>query len=61
MKVVEKYKSYLIKDLASNLIEGSAAIVYYEASTILCIKDNLWTARNIKFLLYLYDMICFLG
>jgi hypothetical protein len=29
--------------------------VYYETNTILCIKDNLWMARNIKFLLYLYD------
>jgi len=41
MKAVEKYKSYLIKGLASNLIEGGVAIVYYEANTILCIKDNL--------------------
>jgi hypothetical protein len=40
VKAVEKYKSYLIKGLANNLI-GGVAIVYYEANTILYIKDNL--------------------
>jgi hypothetical protein len=36
--VVEKYKSYLIEGVASNLIEGCVATLYYEANTILCIK-----------------------
>lgn len=47
MNAVEKYKSYLTEGLASNLVEGGVAIVYYyEANTILCIKENLTVTIN---------------
>ena len=50
----------LICGLAYNLIDKGVAILHYADDTIVCIKDNIDTARNMELLLYLYEMMSIL-
>jgi len=47
----------LIYGLAENLIDKGLAILQYADDTIIGIKDNIDVARNMKVLLYLYEMM----
>ena len=46
----------LICGLADNLIDKGVAILQYADDTIVCLKDNMDNARNVK-LLYIYEMM----
>ena len=43
--------------LADNLIPKGVAILQYADDTIICIKDDVDMARNLKLLLYLYELM----
>jgi len=47
----------LICGLADNLIDKGVAILQYADDTIVCLKDNMDNARNMKLLLYIYEMM----
>ena len=47
----------LIYGLAENLIPNGVAILQYADDTIICLKDDIEVARNMKLLLYLYEMM----
>lgn len=53
----EAQEAELIIGLADNLIPRGLAILQYADDTIVCFKDDLEMARNMKFLLYLYEMM----
>jgi len=46
----------LICGLADNLVDKGVAILQYADDTIVYLKDDLSVARNMKLLLYLYEM-----
>jgi hypothetical protein len=57
-KMVKKAQSNgLIKGLADNLVPNGVAILQYADDTIVCLKDDMQRARNLKFLLYLYEQM----
>jgi hypothetical protein len=41
----------------NNLVENGVAILQYADDTIVCLKDDINVARNMKLLLYLYEMM----
>lgn len=43
--------------LTDNLITGGVAILQYADDTIICLKDDFEKARNMKLLLYLYELM----
>jgi hypothetical protein len=47
----------LITGLAENLIPYGVAILQYADDTINCLKDDIDNARNMKLVLYLYEMM----
>jgi len=47
----------LLCGLADNLIPNGIAILQYAVDTIICVKDDLDMARNLKLLLYLYALM----
>lgn len=47
----------LLVGLADKLISKGVIILQYADDTIVCLKDNLDMARNLKLLLYLYEMM----
>jgi len=49
--------SNLITGLADNLIPRGVAILQYADDTIICLKDDFEVARNMKLLLYLYEIM----
>jgi hypothetical protein len=48
----------LIKGLVPELVRGGVAILQYADDTILCMEDDVDTARNMKMLLYIYMKRC---
>ena len=50
-------KNNLLKGLAADRIPGGVAILQYADDTILCIKDNIEQAVNLKLLLYLFELM----
>ena len=50
-------RNNLICGLADNLIEKGVVALQYADDTIVCLKDDLEVARNMKLLLYLYEMM----
>jgi hypothetical protein len=46
-----------IKGLVDNLILNGVAILQYADDTIVCLKNDMQKARNMKFLLYLYEQM----
>jgi len=47
----------LITGLAHNLIDNGVAILQYADDTIICLEEDLEVARNMKLLLYLYEIM----
>lgn len=47
----------LLCGLAENLIDGGVVILQYADDTIIRLKDDMDMARNMKLLLYLYEMM----
>ena len=47
----------MICGLADNLIQNGIAILQYADDTIICLKDDIEVARNMKLLLYLYEIM----
>ena len=47
----------LMTGLASNLIDGGVAVLQYADDTIICLKNDLEGARNMKLLLYWYEIM----
>ena len=47
----------LLCGLADNLIPNGIVILQYADDTIICVKDDLDMARNLKLLLYLYALM----
>ena len=47
----------MLTGLADNLIQHGVAILQYANDTIICLKENLENARNMKILLYLYELM----
>jgi hypothetical protein len=47
----------LITGLADNLIPHGIAVLQYADDTIVCLKKGIENARNMKLLLYLYEMM----
>jgi hypothetical protein len=57
-RMVRKAQNHgLITGLANNLIPGGVAILQYADDTIFCLKDDMDNDRNVKLLLYLYEMM----
>lgn len=49
--------SGLITGLASNLIPNGVVLLQYADDTIVCMKNDIEGARNMKLLLYLYELM----
>jgi hypothetical protein len=47
----------LVIGLISNLIPTGVAILQYADDTIICLKNNLEKARNVKLLLYFFEIM----
>jgi len=47
----------LVCGLADNIIDKGVAILQYADDTIICLKDDMEVTRNMKLLLYLYEMM----
>jgi hypothetical protein len=47
----------LITGLAENLISNGIAVLQYADDTIICLKYEINNARNMKLVLYLYEMM----
>jgi len=47
----------LVCGLSDNIIDKGVAILQYADDTIICLKDDMEVARNMKLLLYLYEMM----
>jgi hypothetical protein len=47
----------LLKGLADNLVENGVAILQYADDTILLIQDDFEGARNLKLLLYIFEVM----
>ena len=47
----------LLCGLAENLIPKGVAILQYADDTIICLKNDVEKARNMKLLLYLYEVM----
>jgi hypothetical protein len=47
----------LITGLADNLIPHGVAILQYADDTIICLKNDMEKARNMKMLLYIYEQM----
>jgi hypothetical protein len=47
----------MIIGLADNLIPKGVAVLQYADDTIICLKEDLDIARNLKLLLYLYELM----
>jgi len=47
----------LLCGLASNLVEKGVAILQYADDTIICLKDDINMARDMKLLLYVYEQM----
>ena len=46
-----------MKGLASNLIENGVAVLQYADDTIICLENDMGAARNMKLLLYFYEIM----
>ena len=57
MMVRKALRNYLICGLADNLVDKGVAILQYADDTIVYLKDDLSVARNMKLLLYLYELM----
>ena len=47
----------MITRLSDNLIPQGVAILQYADDTIICLKENVDNARNMKLLLYTFELI----
>ena len=47
----------LVTGLADNLIPQGVIILQYADDTIICLKENIDIARNMKLLLYIYELM----
>lgn len=47
----------LISGLIDHFIEGGVAILQYADDTIICLKHSLEGARNLKLLVYMYELM----
>ena len=47
----------LITGLADNLIPGGVILLQYADDTIVCLQNDMTKARNMKLLLYFYEMM----
>jgi hypothetical protein len=45
----------LVTGLAENIIDHGVAILQYADDTVLCLKENMYKARNVKLMLYLFE------
>lgn len=50
-------KNQLIKGLVPEYVEHGIAILQYADDTILCLQDDEASARNLKFLLCMYEQM----
>ena len=55
--VRQAQRNGLITGLASNLITHGVAILQYVDDTIICLEENMDIARNMKLLLYIYELM----
>jgi hypothetical protein len=55
--VRQAQRNGLLCGLACNLINNGVAILQYDDDTIICLKEDIENARNMKLLLYLYEMM----
>src|SRR6185312_2579873 len=55
--VKQAQRNNLLCGLADNLVSGGVIILQCADDIIICLKDNLDMARNMKLLLYLYEMM----
>lgn len=57
-KMIRKaQENNLIMGLAANLIPKGVAVLQYADDTIICLKDDIESARNMNLLLYLYEVM----
>lgn len=47
----------LIKGLNSHLVDGGLAILQYVDDTIFCVQDDVESAKNLKFILCLFEQV----
>ena len=55
--VRQAQRNGLITGLADNLIPQGIIILQYADDTIICLKENIDIARNMKLLLYIYELM----
>ena len=47
----------LVTGLANNLIRGGVILLQYTDDTIVCLKNDITKARNMKLLLYFFELM----
>jgi hypothetical protein len=47
----------LVKGLVPHLVDGGISILQYVDDTILLLKDSLGNARNVKYILCLFEQV----
>ena len=55
--VLAAQKNNLFQGLASDLIDGGVGILQYADDTVLCISHDVEKAKNVKLLLYLFELM----
>jgi hypothetical protein len=55
--VASSQQNILIIGLAENLIDQGIAILQYADDTVMCLKNNMKKARNVKLMLYLFEQM----
>jgi hypothetical protein len=55
--VLSAQQNGLITGLIAHLIPKGIAILQYAGDTIICMEDNLEKARNMQFLLYVFEQM----
>jgi hypothetical protein len=51
------HDNMMVTGLAENIIDHGVAILQYANDTILCLEENMDKARNVKFMLYLFEQM----
>jgi hypothetical protein len=53
--VASAQQNLLVTGMAEILVDKGVAILQYADDTVMCLKDNMEKARNVKLMLYLFE------
>jgi hypothetical protein len=55
--VASAQQNLLVTGMAEILVDKGVAILQYADDTVMCLKDNMEKARNVKLMLYLFEQM----